>query len=168
MKRSLLIVFTLVSILLGAYLLSVYWLHDFNSNSVSIDNCMDRGGCWDDVTKICRENEPNAQELCDSFINYRLYDISKTSDPSFSTSKNNVRAISQSFKGIQGSQLDELFKSLPSYCTQKSDDSKSIVIEIQSYRNGSLYSDRDGQWFYKDKRCSFPPDIIIFLKKNLK
>lgn len=30
-----------------------------------VDSCMDHGGCWDATDKICRKNEPNAQELCD-------------------------------------------------------------------------------------------------------
>ena len=29
------------------------------------DRCMDYGGCWDKIEKICRRDEPNAQELCD-------------------------------------------------------------------------------------------------------
>jgi hypothetical protein len=30
-----------------------------------VDSCLDSGGCWDKVDKVCRKSEPNAQELCD-------------------------------------------------------------------------------------------------------
>lgn len=30
------------------------------------DACLDSGGCWDYVNKVCRKTEPNAQEFCNS------------------------------------------------------------------------------------------------------
>lgn len=30
-----------------------------------IGDCAEGGGCWDEIGKACRKNEPNAQELCD-------------------------------------------------------------------------------------------------------
>mgnify|MGYP001616889307 CR=1 FL=1 len=30
-----------------------------------VDACLDKGGCWDSVDRVCRRDEPNAQELCD-------------------------------------------------------------------------------------------------------
>jgi len=30
-----------------------------------VDYCLDAGGCWDEVDGVCREEEVNAQELCD-------------------------------------------------------------------------------------------------------
>lgn len=32
---------------------------------LTIDSCLDSGGCWDEIGKTCRKDEPNAQELCD-------------------------------------------------------------------------------------------------------
>jgi len=32
------------------------------------DRCLDRGGCYDYSAKVCRKNEPNAQELCSKSI----------------------------------------------------------------------------------------------------
>ena len=29
-----------------------------------IDACLDHGGCWDYVDKVCRKDENNAQALC--------------------------------------------------------------------------------------------------------
>ena len=29
-----------------------------------IDACLDHGGCWDYVDKVCRKDEANAQTLC--------------------------------------------------------------------------------------------------------
>jgi hypothetical protein len=29
------------------------------------DSCLDGGGCWDSIDKVCRDSEFNAQELCD-------------------------------------------------------------------------------------------------------
>lgn len=31
---------------------------------LKIDSCLDSGGCWDYLDKVCRKDEPNAQELC--------------------------------------------------------------------------------------------------------
>ena len=31
---------------------------------MTIDKCLDNGGCWDKVDKVCRKTESNAQELC--------------------------------------------------------------------------------------------------------
>lgn len=28
------------------------------------DQCLDEGGCWDEVSSVCRKHETNAQELC--------------------------------------------------------------------------------------------------------
>jgi hypothetical protein len=30
-----------------------------------LDSCLDSGGCWDSLDKVCRKTEANAQELCD-------------------------------------------------------------------------------------------------------
>jgi hypothetical protein len=30
-----------------------------------IGDCASGGGCWDDIGKTCRKDEPNAQQLCD-------------------------------------------------------------------------------------------------------
>ena len=43
----------------------IYLIDDFY---VTVDACMDRGGCWDSDAKVCRMEEPNAQELCDKSI----------------------------------------------------------------------------------------------------
>ena len=29
------------------------------------NSCLDSGGCWDSVNKVCRHSETNAQKLCD-------------------------------------------------------------------------------------------------------
>ena len=29
-----------------------------------VDFCLDRGGCWDYTDKVCRKDEPNANNLC--------------------------------------------------------------------------------------------------------
>lgn len=34
------------------------------SQEASIDSCLDRGGCWDHISNVCRRDEPNAQALC--------------------------------------------------------------------------------------------------------
>jgi len=34
------------------------------------DMCLDGGGCWDSIDKICRKSEANAQELCDRAKNH--------------------------------------------------------------------------------------------------
>lgn len=28
------------------------------------DSCQDLGGCWDEIDKVCRKTEENAQALC--------------------------------------------------------------------------------------------------------
>jgi|GEM_PF-2145422 len=32
---------------------------------LSVDSCLDSGGCWDYQANVCRKDEPNAQALCD-------------------------------------------------------------------------------------------------------
>lgn len=33
--------------------------------NLAVDRCLDSGGCWDEMGKTCRKDEPNAQEPCD-------------------------------------------------------------------------------------------------------
>lgn len=51
--------------LIAAYQLTLYFLLDRDPHYFQIDRCLDHGGCWDGVDKVCRDSEPNAQELCD-------------------------------------------------------------------------------------------------------
>lgn len=37
----------------------------FSVHYLSIDRCLDNGGCWDSIDETCRKDEPNAQALCD-------------------------------------------------------------------------------------------------------
>ncbi len=48
-----------IALLIGVILFVLYMLKD------PIDSCLDSGGCWDSIDKLCRKTEANAQELCD-------------------------------------------------------------------------------------------------------
>ena len=73
--RALLLVVALVVgvalIALVVPLGSLFVAHDFNIHFLWIDGCLDFGGCWDDVDKVCRKHEANAQALCDRSRPYR-------------------------------------------------------------------------------------------------
>lgn len=49
------LVFLLLSA--GTFLILEYYLNE--------DSCIESGGCYDYAAKVCRKEEPNAQELCD-------------------------------------------------------------------------------------------------------
>lgn len=58
----------LLGTLVAAFLLyeaALYLLLARDPNYYQIDRCLDSGGCWDGFDKVCRNSEPNAQELCD-------------------------------------------------------------------------------------------------------
>jgi hypothetical protein len=46
----------------GATLLALVFLF---KGCLSVDRCLDAGGCWDETDNVCRKDELNAQELCD-------------------------------------------------------------------------------------------------------
>jgi hypothetical protein len=52
----------LLAILIFALLVSVFILTASND---PVERCLDHGGCWDYVDKMCRKDEPDAQRLCD-------------------------------------------------------------------------------------------------------
>jgi len=60
--------FKIVSFLIVA-LCGVYFL--FFSDFMKVDGCLDSGGCWDYQDKVCRKEEPNAQQLCDRANPYK-------------------------------------------------------------------------------------------------
>ncbi len=65
MKKMFLVGFGVVAAGLIFYELSLYMLSDRDPYYFHIDRCLDRGGCWDGIDKVCRNSEINAQELCD-------------------------------------------------------------------------------------------------------
>lgn len=56
--------FGIVSLFL-AYEFFLWAAWDFSPNYSQADGCLDHGGCWDSVDKVCRKEEANAQALCD-------------------------------------------------------------------------------------------------------
>jgi hypothetical protein len=58
MKRNLAMIVILLLIALAL-------VGAFVAMTDNADNCLDTGGCWDKVDKICRNDEPGAQSLCD-------------------------------------------------------------------------------------------------------
>lgn len=63
-NKTKLLLSAFVLTLVLAYPLFLFVLHDFDPYFWKIDACFDNGGCWDHRGKICRIEEPNAQELC--------------------------------------------------------------------------------------------------------
>ena len=59
------LIFAAIIFLFAAYELVLYRILDSDPDYYSIDRCIDSGGCWDGIDKMCRMNEVNAQELCD-------------------------------------------------------------------------------------------------------
>lgn len=47
------------------FLLALALVGAFIAMTDNVDSCLDAGGCWDDVDKICRSVEPDAQTQCD-------------------------------------------------------------------------------------------------------
>lgn len=45
---------------------AIYFAQSFMESFFAVDACLDGGGCWDSIAKVCRKDEVNAQELCDS------------------------------------------------------------------------------------------------------
>jgi hypothetical protein len=64
-KRHLAFAFGILIALLLAYETTLYFFLDRDPNYFQVDRCLDGGGCWDGIGKVCRNTEPNAQELCD-------------------------------------------------------------------------------------------------------
>ncbi len=65
MKRNLKRVLVLVSVLILVFL--IYSCRDF----LDVDQCLDRGGCWDYSARACMKDEPDSQERCDRSNPYR-------------------------------------------------------------------------------------------------
>jgi hypothetical protein len=64
--KLLLAALVLVPIAAGAVYLGLRFVDDgVRSQSLTIDSCLDAGGCWDSVDQVCRMDEPNAQDLCE-------------------------------------------------------------------------------------------------------
>lgn len=61
---AIILVLSLPLFLIAAYFFFLFWAHDYDPDFISIDGCMDSGGCWDYEAKMCRRLESNAQELC--------------------------------------------------------------------------------------------------------
>lgn len=55
---------TVVALFL-AYQVVLFVLVGGDPHYRDIDSCLDLGGCWDGIDNVCRDKEPNAQELCD-------------------------------------------------------------------------------------------------------
>jgi len=71
MKKYILCFVFVVLSLYGGYYAILFKMHDYNPDFISVDSCMDNGGCWDYTDKICRKEESNAQELCHRGIEER-------------------------------------------------------------------------------------------------
>lgn len=54
---------TAASFLIIVVFSGVYFI--FFSEFMKVDRCMDSGGCWDKLDKVCRVEGPEAQRLCD-------------------------------------------------------------------------------------------------------
>jgi hypothetical protein len=50
-------------LLLYAFFIWSAW--DYSPYAFQADSCLDHGGCWDEMDNVCRDKEPNAQQLCD-------------------------------------------------------------------------------------------------------
>lgn len=66
-KKYLVITLGFLIGLISIYEIALYLFFDRNPSYFQIDRCMDSGGCWDGIDKVCRNSEPNAQQLCDRF-----------------------------------------------------------------------------------------------------
>ncbi len=55
------------SLVLASFLIYQIFFKDF----LAIDGCLDEGGCWDYQNRVCRNEESNAQELCDRANPYK-------------------------------------------------------------------------------------------------
>lgn len=64
-QKRLAVVCGILLVLTTIYEGALYLTLDRDPNYVQIDRCIDSGGCWDGIDKVCRNSEPNAQELCD-------------------------------------------------------------------------------------------------------
>lgn len=75
LKKGLLIFLGFLALCVLIYEGTLYVLLDRDPNYFQIDRCLDSGGCWDGIDKMCRNSEPNAQELCDrSKVNGKTLD----------------------------------------------------------------------------------------------
>lgn len=50
-----------IILLVFALIATGFWM----KGCLIVDSCLDSSGCWDEIGKTCRKDEPNAQELCD-------------------------------------------------------------------------------------------------------
>ena len=66
-KKHFVIVIGILVSLLAAYEISLYFNLGRDPNYLKMNSCIDNGGCWDNVDKICREAEPPSQKHCDRF-----------------------------------------------------------------------------------------------------
>lgn len=64
-KKRLAIACGILVALVVIYEGTLYLILDRDPYYFQIDRCLDSGGCWDGLDKVCRNSEPNAQELCD-------------------------------------------------------------------------------------------------------
>lgn len=46
------------------YELFLWAAWDFSPDYFQADRCVDGGGCWDKIDRICRKHEPDARDLC--------------------------------------------------------------------------------------------------------
>ncbi|MBT4762885.1 MAG: hypothetical protein HOO06_14420 [Bdellovibrionaceae bacterium] len=64
-RKIILLAIGIILSLLLVYEFVLYQFLDRDPSYYQIDRCIDSGKCWDGVDKVCRGDEPNAQDLCD-------------------------------------------------------------------------------------------------------
>ena len=64
LKIAFMIFFILTILLILMYNFFLFKSYNYNTDFLRIDSCLDSGGCWDYMDRICRKDEINAQALC--------------------------------------------------------------------------------------------------------
>ena len=54
----------IIKIVIGLSVIIALLLWGIHKIDEPVGSCLDQGGCWDSIDKICRKNEPNSQDLC--------------------------------------------------------------------------------------------------------